>query len=94
MNNIHQRAIQAALEGKELPSTDRPLAELARALARQVDEAGLDGPGTRLASVYSIVINRLVVRLDALPDREHQPVSSLDRLRANVADRRERGGAA
>jgi hypothetical protein len=90
--NIHSRAVEAAVVSKQLAVADGPLVELCRTLAAQVDAAGPEGPGTRLATVYGIAVGRLLRRLDELPDAEDRPPSKLSLLRAEV--RSHRGGAA
>lgn len=81
----HKRAVDAAvaaLNGR-LTEVDEPLVELARALAKQLDEVGERGPGTRLAATYLTVLRTLASR-----DRGERraPVSeagrALERLRA------------
>lgn len=65
---MHRRALDAAVKaaGAKLTAADKPLIELARALADQVDAAGPDGPGTRLAGTYLTTLRTLQARMGLL----------------------------
>jgi hypothetical protein len=82
--NLHERAVEAAIEAAQpsLTPTDGPLLELARTLARQVDEAGLEGPGTRLAGTYLTCVRTLTARLSSVPPAQRS--GTLHRLRAEL----------
>lgn len=69
-----------------------PLVELALTLARQVDETGSGGPGTRLAGTYLTAIRTLMTHLG--PQIDETPGSStLARLRADAQARKDAGRA-
>jgi len=77
----HRTAVEAAISAAGgLTPADGPLLELARALARQVDAAGPDGPGTRLAATYLTTIRTLMLRLGPLDAVDG--TSKLSQLRA------------
>ncbi len=80
--STHTAAVEAAIgaASARLTAADQPLLELARVLARQVDAAGPDGPGTRLAGTYLTTIRTLMARLGPLVDTGG--VSKLAELRA------------
>ena len=78
---MHEKAVEAAVEAAHgLTRTDEPLVALARTLARQMDAAGPEGPGTRLAGTYLTTLRTLMSRLG--PSTDHQGTSTLARLRA------------
>ncbi len=67
MTGLHEAAVDAAIgAARGLTPADQPLLELARTLARQVDAAGVDGPGTRLAATYGTAVRSLTARLGPL----------------------------
>ena len=69
MSEVHLTAVETAIAASRgLSPADEPLLQLARTLARQVDAAGPDGPGTRLASCYLTTVRTLVARLGPLVD--------------------------
>ena len=78
----HAAAVEAAIgaASARLDPTDQPLLALARVLARQVDQAGPSGPGTRLAATYLTVVRALAARV--APLIETGGVSKLAELRA------------
>jgi hypothetical protein len=88
---IHSQAVEAAIEAGRgrLTRADEPLLELARTLARQVDDAGSEGPGTRLAGTYLTVVRTLMARFGRLvPDERTDEASrALARLRSANASR-------
>ena len=64
---VHEAAVDAAIgAARGLTPADEPLIQLARTLARQVDAAGPDGPGTRLSAAYLTAIRTLTARLGPL----------------------------
>jgi hypothetical protein len=86
---LHENAIEAAITAAEpsLTPADQPLLELARTLARQVDEAGLEGPGTRLAGTYLTAVRTLMARLASVPPAQrtgklHELRSAIERQRS------------
>ena len=83
----HTNAVEAAIEaaGARLTDADKPLIELARALAKQVDAAGSDGPGTRLAGTYLTTVRTLAARIGHVAGES--PASVLVSLRTG-AERR------
>ncbi len=67
MTGVHEAAVNGAIgAARGLTAADQPLLELARTLARQVDAAGFDGPGTRLAATYGTAVRSLTARLGPL----------------------------
>lgn len=82
--NAVESAVAACAHG--LTEADGPLLELARTLARQMDAAGAEGPGTRLAGTYLTTVRTLNARLGGV--RRPAPTTNLARLRAG----RPRGG--
>lgn len=86
---VHSQAVEAAIHAgaERLTRADEPLLELARTLARQVDDAGPDGPGTRLAGTYLTVVRTLMARFASLPpERATDEVGlALARLRSNAS---------
>ncbi len=68
--STHTAAVEAAIgaASARLTAADQPLLELARVLAHQVDAAGPDGPGTRLAGTYLTVVRAVTARLGPLVD--------------------------
>jgi len=84
---IHRNAVEAAIRaaGSQLTDADKPLVELVRALAKQMDEAGEPGPGTRLAATYLTTVRTLASRIPAKPSEKP---SKLAELRASNASRR------
>jgi hypothetical protein len=85
MLRLHTKAVEAALEAAahDLTAADRPLVELARSLAKQMDDAGDEGPGTRLAATYLTTVRTLNAHPSTVPRLE--PHSKLARLRAQAA---------
>lgn len=62
--STHADAVEAAIAAaRGLTQTDEPLVALARTLARQLDAAGTEGPGTRLASTYLTTLRTLMARI-------------------------------
>ena len=81
MTGVHEAAVDAAIgAARGLTPADAPLLELARVLARQVDAAGVDGPGTRLAATYGTTVRSLTARLSPLVNGSGS--SKLAQLRA------------
>lgn len=79
--NLHTTAVEAAIaSARGLTDADEPLVALARTLAAQMDEAGPDGPGTRLAGTYLTTIRTLMARIG--PSITEADTSTLARLRA------------
>ncbi len=68
--STHAKAVEGAIgaASARLTAADQPLLELARVLAHQVDAAGPDGPGTRLAGAYLTVVRAVTARLGPLVD--------------------------
>ena len=62
----HLTAVDLAVETAGLGPVDAPLVALVRALARQMDDAGEDGPGTRLAGSYLTAVRTLTARAAAV----------------------------
>ena len=92
--NLHSTAVEAAIEaaGDKLTAADKPLLELARTLATQMDATGLDGPGTRLAGTYLICVRTLAARIGTPPsDRTATPLARLRAAHADVGPDRPRG---
>ena len=54
MSSVNLSAVQAAIKAAEtgIPAAYGPLMELVKALARQVDASGAEGPSARLAAAY------------------------------------------
>ena len=79
VTSVHESAVEAAIaRARGLTPADEPLVQLARALARQVDAAGPDGPGTRLASTYLMAVRMLAARIGMPPaDRTATPLARL-----------------
>ena len=67
MKATHLAAVEAAIADSAfgLTPADEPLLELVRVLARQMDAAGPDGPGTRLAATYLTAVRTLHARLSS-----------------------------
>lgn len=59
---LHATAVDRAVSAAKLDATDTALVELLRTLARQMDAAGPEGPGTRLAASYLTGLNSLARR--------------------------------
>jgi outer membrane murein-binding lipoprotein Lpp len=79
---MHRNAVEAAVSaaGDKLTEADKPLVELARSLADQVDATGLTGPGTRLAGTYLTCVRTLLARIGTLAPDVKQ--SRLAKMRA------------
>ena len=79
---LHRPAVDAAIAAAAdgLTAADQPLLQLARTLADQMDAAGSDGPGTRLAGTYLTTVRALTARLEPLVHRHHS--TTLTQLRA------------
>lgn len=58
----HEAAVNQAIAAARLEATDTALVALLRTLARQMDAAGSDGPGTRLAASYLTALRTLAQR--------------------------------
>lgn len=58
----HKSAVERAIKAANLDDTDAALVELLRTLARQVDAAGPEGPGTRLSASYLTALRTLAQR--------------------------------
>jgi hypothetical protein len=54
MSTVNVNAVETAIKaaGTAIPAAYGPLVELVRALARQMDESGSEGPSARLAAAY------------------------------------------
>lgn len=80
--STHREAVEAAVSAAQgvLKTTDKPLIELARALADQVDASGADGPGTRLAGTYLTTLRTLHSRIGG--SLEAGPATKLSKLRS------------
>lgn len=67
----HLEAVERAIADARplLTTADDPLLELLRSLARQVDDCGDKGPGTRLAATYLTSVRTL---LTLIRDREKE----------------------
>jgi hypothetical protein len=88
MMKIHSTAVEAAIESARpaLTAVDEPLIELARTLAAQMDAAGPDGPGTRLAAAYLTTVRELTARLSKVPSVKK--TGKLHELRADLERQR------
>lgn len=87
----HLSAVNAAVRGRTVPAAHRPLLELARVLARQMDAAGAE-PSARLASTYLSTVRSLSRAIGVPtsgPIRSNIPVGKkLPTLREAHADAR------
>ncbi len=83
----HRQAVERAIEGGRrcLTEANEPLLELCRTLAVQVDEAGEDGPSSRLAAAYLSALKDLS---RALAQPRKEPTGKLAELRAARPGRR------
>lgn len=88
MAGRHLLAVEKAVRDANLEDVDPPLVELARTLARQMDAAGAEGPGTRLAGTYLTTVRSLRQRALEV-DKARQPGrrTALGRLRDAEATR-------
>lgn len=87
----HLDAVEAAIIAAKLSTTDAALVELLRTLARQMDAAGPDGPGTRLAASYLTALRTLAQRARETASTRaegHPAASKTATLRARAAQRR------
>ena len=80
--SMHTKAVEAAIEaaGASLTATDGPLLQLCRTLALQMDAAGLEGPGTRLAGTYLTAVRTLMARTASIrPEAANGKLAQLRR---------------
>ncbi len=88
MGTTHRSAVEQAIQAGRGALTDvhAPLLELCRTLSDQVDEAGEDGPSSRLAAAYLSALKDLSRAL-AQP-RKEESTGKLAELRAARPGRR------
>ncbi len=92
--DVHLAAVEAAIADSAIGLTpaDAPLLELVRVLARQVDAAGPDGPGTRLAATYLTGVRTLHARLSSVVKPTN--TTRLAQMRAEHMSQQTRGRGA
>jgi len=79
----HTEAAEATITaaGGAITGKDLALCELVRTLAEQMDAAGPDGPGTRLAGTYLTAVRTLNAVIAASPAKPAQPRNGLAEVR-------------
>lgn len=85
----HTEAVEATITaaGGAITGKDLALCELVRTLAEQMDAAGPDGPGTRLAGTYLTAVRTLNAITGAAPTSAPAPRDDLAAVRAIRARR-------
>ena len=84
MSSVNLSAVQAAIKAAEtgIPAAYGPLMELVKALARQVDASGAEGPSARLAAAYLSALRSFGKVAVAAPDTT-KPLDALDQFLAD-----------
>lgn len=62
----HVEAVELSIAAAGLGPVDAPLVQLVRTLAVQMDDAGPEGPGTRLVGSYLTAVRTLTARAAAV----------------------------
>lgn len=85
----HASAVRRAVRAANLSANpaNLPLVELCVTLARQVDDSGPEGPGTRLSAAYLSALKDLTRACEHAPGRAGPVVSELDAWRTQHTPR-------
>ena len=84
MSSVNLSAVQAAIKAAEtgIPAAYGPLMELVKALARQVDASGAEGPSARLAAAYLSALRSFGKVAVAAPTHTTKPRDPLKEFQA------------
>ena len=83
MSSVNITAVEKAISdaGTGIPAAYGPLVELVRALARQMDESGVEGPSARLSAAYLSALKDFGKMVVTVPDSVEKPVDPLEAFR-------------
>lgn len=83
MSSVNITAVEKAITGAGtgIPAAYGPLVELVRALARQMDESGADGPSARLSAAYLSALKDFGKVAVAAHAAAEKPVDALEQFR-------------